>query len=104
PQTPHEVVSVGAASPPAPATDAAASTGGTVGTRHGACRTTASATLPSSMRETPVRPWVAITMRSIAFFLAYRTIWCAARPEVTAVTTGTPGPSSAATERSAAGA
>ena len=38
---------------------------GTVRTRQAARRMTASATLPNSARETPVRPWVPMTIRSM---------------------------------------
>src|SRR6185295_11136719 len=40
---------------------------GTISTRHGASRTTVSATLPRIAWVTPVRPWVPTTIRSMRF-------------------------------------
>jgi hypothetical protein len=45
--------------------------GGTVSTAHGARRATASATLPSSACDTPGRPCVPITIRSMLASAAY---------------------------------
>ena len=45
--------------------DARLEMSGTVRTRQAARRMTAFATLPNSARETPVRPWVPMTIRSM---------------------------------------
>src|SRR5262249_62049847 len=68
---------------------------GIVITGQRACRTVASATLPSTARETPVRPCVPITMRSAPTRCAYAQIACAGTPDVVAVVILRPSPKSA---------
>ena len=61
--------------PPAPA-----ARGGMVSSRHGVACSTASVTEPSTTRDSPFRPWVAMTMRSAAPSRAACRIWNAGTP------------------------
>jgi hypothetical protein len=62
----------------------------TAATGQGARRMMDSATLPRSMRPTPVRPWVPITMSSACSSPASRSTSSATKPSMTMVETSRP--------------
>ncbi len=60
----------------------------TTNTGHGARRNVCSAMLPASSRAKPVRPWVHMTIKSILFSSANRSICSAGSPSTTKCSTG----------------